>query len=365
MPIEHSLNSKSKNAIRAGFALSLLAVVIAGWYVSGHQERAHEAALRDRVAGLAKVVAAMGSAENLKRLVFPRAGAAPDMALLDYHKRLTKLASAICDADADILRVRFFAKPPKGEILVVLDAASGRHANDGSKLGAPYPDAPLGLQQAFAESKVKTLVSMDKGEAKVSGFAPLMGAAAPTGIVVGLEVDATAWRHGVQVARWIAKGVTLFFALLLVALFWIVQRPARAAVEEQLIAGARVETPEPMSAPERLEAAAPAAVDTEKFALLIISAKGEIVECNPEFVALWNVPLDLLTQKEYAPVLKWITSQIGDPEAFLKQIESAGSAMGAEDFSKVKLKDGRVLEYLSMLEKSEAGTSWILKFRKD
>ncbi|MGK5086882.1 hypothetical protein WDW86_04940 [Bdellovibrionota bacterium FG-2] len=340
--------------------------------MSVYQRRAHEAALRDRVGSLAKVVAAMGSAENLKKLVFPRAGTAPDSALLDYHKRLTKLAGAICDADANILRVRFFAKPPQGEILIILDASSSRQTNDGVKIGAPYPDAPMELQQAFGEGKVKTTASL-KGGARVSGFAPLMAASAPTGVVVGVEVDATAWQRGAHVARWISKGVTAFFALMLVALFWIVQRSKRGVqpeppvaavkepltekfqenVDEQIIAGARFETPEPVSAPEPIEEG-----------LLVISAKGEIVECNPEFVALWSIPQDLLAQKQYAPVLKLITAQMAEPEAFLKQIEFGGSEMSIDDYSKVTLKDGRLLEYRSSLEKSEAGTSWILNFRK-
>jgi len=81
--------------------------------------------------------------------------------------------------------------------------------------------------------------------------------------------------------------------------------------------------------------------------ILVVDDKGSIVRHNQRFVELWGIPDDLLTSRDDAGAISFVTQQLADPEGFLSKVAELYSAPEAESFDTLVFRDGRVFERYS------------------
>jgi PAS domain S-box-containing protein len=80
--------------------------------------------------------------------------------------------------------------------------------------------------------------------------------------------------------------------------------------------------------------------------MLVTDEKQRITHTNKRFVDMWHIPDDLLQTKDDDKLLKYVLSQLVDPETFLRKVVEL-RANGKEDFDIIVFKDGRFFERLS------------------
>jgi len=80
--------------------------------------------------------------------------------------------------------------------------------------------------------------------------------------------------------------------------------------------------------------------------ILAVDTQGNIRHANHRFAELWRIPRELLESGEDAQLLKFVTDQLTDPEAFLAKVEKLYGSL-EEDSDTLIFKDGRVFERFS------------------
>ena len=90
-------------------------------------------------------------------------------------------------------------------------------------------------------------------------------------------------------------------------------------------------------------------------AILIVDDHGKVLTYNRNFVNIWNVPADLLATGTDEPLLRYVTSQLADPDAFLSRVLYLYDHKDEKSFEELLLKDGRVFERYSAPMTGETG----------
>ncbi len=90
-------------------------------------------------------------------------------------------------------------------------------------------------------------------------------------------------------------------------------------------------------------------------AILIVDDHGKVLTYNRNFVDIWNVPADLLSTGTDEPLLRYVTSQLADPDAFLSRVLYLYDHKDEKSFEELLLKDGRVFERYSAPMNGETG----------
>ncbi len=87
--------------------------------------------------------------------------------------------------------------------------------------------------------------------------------------------------------------------------------------------------------------------ETSPDAILVVDENGKIISYNRQFIELWHVPAQLLSTKDYEPVLNSVVEQVAKPEAFLARVQYLYEHRGEKSHEEILLKNGRVIERYS------------------
>jgi PAS domain S-box-containing protein len=95
--------------------------------------------------------------------------------------------------------------------------------------------------------------------------------------------------------------------------------------------------------------------------ILVVDLAGKVIAYNRRFAALWNLPAELVEQRDDATLLAFVVDQLEDPEAFVRGVRSLYARLDAESLDTLRFKDGRVFERYSRPQRVEgvvAGRVW-------
>lgn len=95
--------------------------------------------------------------------------------------------------------------------------------------------------------------------------------------------------------------------------------------------------------------------------LLVVNQEGKMTRFNRKFAAMWRIPQEILESRDNTRALKFVMTQLKDPEKFLTKIKEVYANPLAESFDMLDFKDGRVFEQLSqphLLDGQPIGRVW-------
>lgn len=87
--------------------------------------------------------------------------------------------------------------------------------------------------------------------------------------------------------------------------------------------------------------------ETSPDGILTVDENGKILSYNRKFTGIWNVSRELVEQGLADPVLRQITGQLVNPDAFLARVRYLYEHKDEKSFEELSLKDGRILERFS------------------
>ncbi|MFA5269596.1 MAG: PAS domain S-box protein [Methanoregula sp.] len=106
-------------------------------------------------------------------------------------------------------------------------------------------------------------------------------------------------------------------------------------------------------------------LETSPDGILTVNEHRKILNYNQAFVAIWEIPIDLLASRINEPVLQHIAGQVANPDTFLTRVSSLYDHKKEKCFGDLLLKDGRILEWFSapMLGEKEEyfGRIWFFR----
>ena len=94
-----------------------------------------------------------------------------------------------------------------------------------------------------------------------------------------------------------------------------------------------------------------AALESTADGILIVDRQGRIARWNQRFVDLWMVPEVLLDTHADDPMLRHVSAQMADPEAFLSKVNELYEHPGESSHDTLDLSDGRIFERYSQPQK--------------
>ena len=84
--------------------------------------------------------------------------------------------------------------------------------------------------------------------------------------------------------------------------------------------------------------------------VLVTDGTGRIADWNERYRKMWRLSLEDLAPRDHAAVLRLISAQMPEPEAFLQRVEQIYATDAAETFDVVALNDGAVYERYSQIQ---------------
>lgn len=99
---------------------------------------------------------------------------------------------------------------------------------------------------------------------------------------------------------------------------------------------------------ERLIAELRATLESSMDGILVTDLAGSIRSFNRRFAELWNLPPDLLTERNDAQIYAWMQSEVLDVEGYVAQLQSIAEDPLLESSSLLRLRRGRVLERVTL-----------------
>jgi diguanylate cyclase (GGDEF)-like protein/PAS domain S-box-containing protein len=82
-------------------------------------------------------------------------------------------------------------------------------------------------------------------------------------------------------------------------------------------------------------------------ALLLVDEHGRIVSINQQFIELWRVPNTLVLEGDDSRMLRHVTDQVTDPEAFHAKVIHLYEHKGEESYDELRTSDGRTIDRYS------------------
>ena len=80
--------------------------------------------------------------------------------------------------------------------------------------------------------------------------------------------------------------------------------------------------------------------------IVVSDGKGRIVLHNSKFREIWNIPLELINEKNEKEILRYSIRQTETTEKFYRRIRKIWEEEN-KDFGLINLKDGRIIEYFA------------------
>ena len=85
-----------------------------------------------------------------------------------------------------------------------------------------------------------------------------------------------------------------------------------------------------------------------KEGILVVNLTGKIVFYNKKFLEIWNIPEDIISKKDDEITIKFVLSQLKNPDEFVQKVNNLYSNPSDEGHDLLKFKDGRIIERFSL-----------------
>jgi diguanylate cyclase (GGDEF)-like protein/PAS domain S-box-containing protein len=90
-----------------------------------------------------------------------------------------------------------------------------------------------------------------------------------------------------------------------------------------------------------------ATLDSTADGILVVDLEGHITSVNRRFAEMWDLPSDLLDQRNDMAALDFVVDKLADPDAFLAKVRELYAAPEAESHDVIEFKDGSILDRYS------------------
>ena len=87
-----------------------------------------------------------------------------------------------------------------------------------------------------------------------------------------------------------------------------------------------------------------ATLDATIDGILVVDAHGRMTSFNQRFVEMWQIPADVLADRDEEAALNFVLDQLADPETFMEKVMSLYAVPSAESSDLIEFKSGVVLE---------------------
>lgn len=81
--------------------------------------------------------------------------------------------------------------------------------------------------------------------------------------------------------------------------------------------------------------------------ILVVDNKGKVMKTNENFARMWQIPGEILESADDQMLLKFVMSQLEDPQEFMQKVASLYNTPFTESFDLIRFKDKRVFERIS------------------
>jgi len=93
-------------------------------------------------------------------------------------------------------------------------------------------------------------------------------------------------------------------------------------------------------------------IESTEDGILVVTLSGEVLKTNKRFEQMWNIPQQLIDEKNDQKLLQYILDQLADREEFLNKVQDLYTHPESESHDTFKFKDGRIFERVSIPQKS-------------
>jgi hypothetical protein len=87
--------------------------------------------------------------------------------------------------------------------------------------------------------------------------------------------------------------------------------------------------------------------------ILVVDSNRRLVSLNRRLIEMWGFPKHLIASQDEKLALEFASSQMKNPNSFLKKVQKIYIDMEIEVHDTIKLKDGRIFERYSMPQRLE------------
>lgn len=88
-----------------------------------------------------------------------------------------------------------------------------------------------------------------------------------------------------------------------------------------------------------------ATLESSADGILVVTKSGTITDYNSKFVKMWDIPKDMLDNKEYSRLRQWMADKLGEPSKLLADVQDLEDKPAQIRCEEVILKDGQIFEY--------------------
>ncbi|HEX2022092.1 MAG TPA: PAS domain-containing protein, partial [Candidatus Thermoplasmatota archaeon] len=107
---------------------------------------------------------------------------------------------------------------------------------------------------------------------------------------------------------------------------------------------------------ERALSVLAATLESTTDGILVIAQDGKIAGFNGKFVEMWGIPPDVMAAREDDRAIRYVLSQLADPDAFVLKIKELYASPETSSFDVLEFKDGRVFERYSQPQRLNGQT---------
>ena len=99
-----------------------------------------------------------------------------------------------------------------------------------------------------------------------------------------------------------------------------------------------------------------ATLDSTTDGIVVLDLNGRIVNFNPRFAALWELPEPLLTERDDAAVAAWMLRRVADPVTYSKRLQGLSESPSLEGSDVLTLRSGKVFERRTLPQRNRGQT---------
>ena len=99
-----------------------------------------------------------------------------------------------------------------------------------------------------------------------------------------------------------------------------------------------------------------ATLDSTTDGIVVLDLNGRIVNFNPRFAALWELPEPLLTERDDAAVAAWMLRRVADPVTYSKRLQGLSESPSLESSDVLTLRSGKVFERRTLPQRNRGQT---------
>lgn len=99
-----------------------------------------------------------------------------------------------------------------------------------------------------------------------------------------------------------------------------------------------------------------ATLESSSDGILVMDNQGKIIDYNQKFINMWQIPRDILVDKNEVSLRKYMQEQLEDKEAYATLLDEVYTNLDAIKIDSIKFTDGRIFEYYTQPQKIDEKT---------